>query len=99
MTELDAIRNTPIIQLTLASIDKLPDEDRASVFGLLFDMARDGDLTMMAVNPPGTTYEVCVNRERGWALRPICCCQNQPRFIEAYFEHNGPGQCTQTEKT
>lgn len=91
MSDLEIIRNTPIIRLTMAEIDKLPDEDRTMIFGKLFDMARDGDLTMMAVNPPGTTYEVTVDRERGWTLRPVCRCQNQPRFIEAYLEYHGHG--------
>lgn len=87
--ELDRIMNTPIWQLTPAQIKALPDEDQSRALGLLFDMARDGDLTMLTVNPPGTTYEVGLDRERGWALKPICRCKNEPRFIEAYFEWHG----------
>lgn len=92
MTALDRIMNTPIIRLSMAEIDGLSEDDRTRVFGKLFDMARDGDLAMLAVNPPGTTYEVGLNGGK-WALLPVCQCHNQPRFIEAYFEFHGDGQC------
>lgn len=99
MSSLDAIRDIPIIRLSMAQIEMLPDDDQGRVFGKLFDMAKDGDLAMLAINPPGTTYEVRFERGRGWALSPICRCQNEPRFVEAYFEYHdvtlrdGPGCC------
>lgn len=89
MNELDIIQNTPIIRLTPAELRKLPEDDLSRALAAIFEMAKDGDLTMLAHNPPGTTYEVGYDRNRGWALQPICGCQNEPRFIEAYYEYHG----------
>ena len=88
IAELDIIQNTPVIWLSIAQIRKLPEDDLSRALGILFDMAKDGDLAMVATNPPGTTYEV-VNERGAWKLSPICRCQNEPRFVEAYYEWNG----------
>jgi hypothetical protein len=85
---LAAVREKPIYKLSLAEIDLLPEDDRRLAVGLLLDMARDGDLAMFAVNPPGTRYEVTADREHGWKLQPLCTCpRDQPDFIEAYRDY------------
>lgn len=87
--ELEIIQNTPIIRLTPAELRKLPEDDLARALSILFDMAKECDLTMVQHNPPGTTYRVDWNRDRGWCLEPVCRCHNEPRFIEAYYEYRG----------
>lgn len=87
MTSLDTIRSKPVYRLSLAEMEMLPEDERRMAMGLLIDMARCGDLAMFAINPPGTRYEVIFDRQRGWALQPLCACGQPPAFIEAYFEY------------
>lgn len=85
---LAAIREKPICKLSLAELRMLPEEDQRLATGLLIDMVRDGDLAMIANNPPGTRYEVAIDRERGWKLQPLCTCPcDPPDFIEAFRDY------------
>lgn len=89
MKTVEQIQSTPIYRLTLTEVAKLPDEDQRRAYTALLDMARDGDWAMFSVNPPGTTYEVVWDKVAGWKLNPICSCQNERRFVEAYDDYNG----------
>lgn len=99
MRQLELIQNTPVIRLSPAEINMLPEDDLSRALDILWGLAKSGDLAMIQTNPPGTTYEVGYDRERGWALKPICRCNNEPRFIEAYYEYHGDAELKATKET